>query len=77
MLKHLKVFQLNCRKSGEVLTAAMESGVELEADLVLIQEPPTFQGWRHPAFDFIWGGRVLTGVRKDSVWTIRVREDLG
>jgi hypothetical protein len=38
MVKHLQVLQLNCYKSGEVLTVAMESGLELGADLVLIQE---------------------------------------
>jgi hypothetical protein len=76
MVKHLQVLQLNCHKSGEVLTAAMESGLELGADLVLIQEAPASRGWRHPAYDYVWGGRVMTGVRKDSVWKVRPREDL-
>jgi hypothetical protein len=70
MLVHLKVLTLNCRKSGEVLTAIMESGVELGVDLVLVQEAPVFQGWHHPGFDFVWspGGRVMTGVRRDTGW---------
>jgi hypothetical protein len=56
MVKYLQVLQLNCHKSGGVLMAAMESGLELGADLVLIQEAPVYQGWRHPAYDYIWGG---------------------
>jgi hypothetical protein len=78
MLVHLKVLTLNCWKKGEVLTAIMESGVELGADLVLVQEAPVFQGWCHPGFDFVWspGGRVMTGVRRDTGWRVRPRPDL-
>jgi hypothetical protein len=68
MLVQLKVLQLNCRKNGEILMAIMESGLELGADLVLVQETPQFHGWQHPVFDFLWveGGRVMTGVMKDT-----------
>jgi hypothetical protein len=69
-VKNLQVLQLNCHKSSEVLTGAMESGLELGADLVLIQEAPAFHGWRHPAYDYVWGGRVMMGVWKDSVWKV-------
>jgi hypothetical protein len=50
--------------------AAMESGLELGADLVLIQEAPAFHGWQHPAYDYVWGGQVMMGIRKDSVWKV-------
>jgi hypothetical protein len=70
MVKHLQVLQLNCHKSSEVLTAAMESGLELGANLVLIQEAPVYQGWQYPMYDYIWGGRVITGMRSDLVWRV-------
>jgi hypothetical protein len=64
MIVQLKVLQLNCHKSGETLTAIMESGLQLGADLVIIQEAPNFHRWQYPGFDFFWveGGRVMTGV---------------
>jgi hypothetical protein len=76
MVGHLKVLQLNCRKDGGILTAIMESGVELGADLVLVQEAPVCQDWRHPTFDYLWGRRVLVGVRRNSEWRVWPREDL-
>jgi hypothetical protein len=54
MLVQFKVLQLNCRKNGEILISIMESGLELGADLVLIQEALQFHGWRYPGFDFLW-----------------------
>jgi hypothetical protein len=64
MIVQLKALQLNCHKSGEILMAIIESGLQLGADLVIVQEAPNFHGWRHPGFDFFWveGGRVMTGV---------------
>jgi hypothetical protein len=76
MVGHLKVLQLNCRKDGGILMAIMESGVELGADLVLVQEAPVHQDWRHPTFDYLWGGCILVGVRRNSEWRVQPREDL-
>jgi hypothetical protein len=78
MLVQLKVLQLNCRKDGEILTAIMESGLELGTDLVLVQEAPLYQGWRYPGFDYIWvdGGRVMVGIWRDTEWKVRPRPDL-
>jgi hypothetical protein len=58
--------------------AIMESGLQLGADLVIVQEAPNFDGWRYPGFDFFWveGGRVMTGVRKDTKWKMKLRPDL-
>jgi hypothetical protein len=45
MIVQLKVLQLNCHKSGEILMAIMESGLQLGADLVIVQEVPNFHRW--------------------------------
>jgi hypothetical protein len=70
MVKHLQVLQLNCHKSGGVLMAAIGSSLKLGANLVLIQEAPVYQGWRYPMYDYIWGGRVMMGIWRDSVWRV-------
>jgi hypothetical protein len=54
----------------------MESSLELGADLVLIQEAPVYQGWQYPMYDYIWGGQVITGMWRDSVSRVQLREDL-
>ena len=49
----------------------METAVERGADLVLVQEPPAFEGVRHPGFDFLRTRvRVLAARRVDSDWTV-------
>jgi hypothetical protein len=71
----LKILQHNCRKGGEVLMALMETVVERGADVVLIQEPPTFQHYRHPAYQYIWSrGRVMTARRITSDWTVSTED---
>jgi hypothetical protein len=70
MVGNLKVLQLNCHKDGRILMAIMESGVELRADLVLVQEAPVYQDWHHPAFDYLWGGYILVGVHRNSEWRV-------
>jgi hypothetical protein len=78
MTVQLKVLQLNCGKNGEILMAIMESRLQLGADLVIVQEAPNVHGWRHPGFHFFWvdGGRVMTGVHKDTKWKMKLRPDL-
>jgi hypothetical protein len=64
MIVQLKVLQLNCHKNGEILMAIMETGLQLGADLVIVQEALNFHEWQYPGFEFFWvdGGRVMTGV---------------
>ena len=38
---------------GGAVEAQMETAVEKGADLVWVQEPPAFEGVRHPDFDFL------------------------
>lgn len=57
--------QYMCKKA-EGLVLLMETAVTKGADLVLVQEPPLFDGNRHPAFDCLRAGRVVTARRKNS-----------
>ena len=50
------------------MTALMETAVKENADLVLVQEPPTFAGVRHSEFEFLGAGRVMSARRVDSDW---------
>jgi hypothetical protein len=71
----LRILQHNCRKDGEVLTALMETVVERGADVVLILQPPTFQKYRHPAYQYIWSPRrVMTARRITSEWTVSTED---
>jgi hypothetical protein len=71
----LRLLQHNSRKEGEVLTALMEMAVERGADVVLIQEPPTFQNYRHPVYQYIWSpGRVMTARRIISEWMVSTED---
>jgi ribonuclease HI len=65
------ILQHNVGGDAERLVALMETAKERKADLVLVQEPPKFEGSKHPAFEFLRekGGRVMTARRVDSDWT--------
>ena len=66
--------QQNVQGTAEALTALMKTAVKEKADLVLVQEPPTFEGNRHPGFEFLRAGRVLSARRVDSDWTITTED---
>jgi hypothetical protein len=61
----------------------LETGIRLKAQLVLLQEPTTKLGIRHPGYRLIWpqeGGskpRTLVGVRTDAKIKVEYRSDLG
>jgi hypothetical protein len=49
--------------------------VKRGADVVLIQEPPILQKYRHPAYQYIWSpGRVMTARRITSEWTVSIED---
>ena len=78
--KPVYILQQNCQKSEVAWYATLESGLELGADLVLIQEPPTFQGYSHRGYYLHskrGGGRAMTAVRISANLQYEVREDLG
>jgi hypothetical protein len=59
--------------------AALETGVDRKADLVLLQEPPGEKGRigiSHPAYEIRKGERVWTAVRKGSGLGTDERTDL-
>ena len=68
------VLQENVQGGVEALTAVMETAVRERADLVLVQEPPAFEGVGHPGFEFLRAGRVLAARRVDSDWTITTED---
>jgi hypothetical protein len=63
--------------------AALETGIKLKAQLVLLQEPTSKWGIRHPGYRLIWpqeGGnkpRTMVGVRTDGRLRVEYRSDLG
>jgi hypothetical protein len=63
--------------------AALETGIILKAQLVLLQEPTSKWGIRHPGYRLIWaqeGGnkpRTMVGVRIDGRLRVEYRSDLG
>ena len=75
-IQQLTVLQQNCQRSGEVLIGTLESGLRLKADIVLIQEPPVFRGYSHVGYTFIWGGRTLVAIKKDSDFKVRQRNEM-
>jgi hypothetical protein len=73
----LKVIQHNCRQSGEVLQALLETGVRWRVDIMLIQEPPMDAHYRHPGYGFIRTcGGVMMARRIDSEWTCSTEDRL-
>jgi hypothetical protein len=61
-IEELKVLQHNCNRNGDVFVSVLESGLSLGVDLVLLQEQPTFSGYRHPGYDMLGGGRVAIAI---------------
>ena len=70
------ILQQNLGKKGEALVLLMETAVIKGADLVLMQEPPSFDGNSNPAFDFLRAGRVLTARGRSSDWTVTTEDGL-
>lgn len=64
------ILQHNLGGNANTLVALMETAVKRKADLVLVQKAPSFRGSQHPAYEYLWSGRVLTARRKDSDWTV-------
>jgi hypothetical protein len=62
---------------------ALETGIILKAQLVLLQEPTSKWGIRHPGYRLIWrqeGGntpRTMVGVRIDGRRRVEYRSGLG
>ena len=48
--------------------------MERRADIVLVQEPPEYDGNRHSGYEYLWAGRVMTARRKDSDWTVSTED---
>jgi hypothetical protein len=63
--------------------AALETGIKPKAQLVLLHEPTSKWGIRHPGYQMIWpqeGGytpRMRVGVRTDGRLRLEYRSDLG
>jgi hypothetical protein len=63
--------------------AALDTGIKLKAQLVLLQEPTSKWGIRHPGYRMIWpqeGGnkpRTMVEVRIDGRLRVEYRRDLG
>jgi len=65
----IRAIQHNCARSYAWTMAALETGVDRKADLVLLQEPPGEKGRigiSHPAYEIRKRKRVWTAVRKGS-----------
>jgi len=71
--------QHNCARSYAGTMAAVETGVDRKADLVLLQEPPGEKGRieiSHPAYEIRRRKTVWTAVRKGSGLATDERTDL-
>lgn len=74
----LKIIQQNCQRGEEAWYGVLESGLEMQADLVLLQEQPIFEGYRHRGYLLysVKGGRAMTAVRVGAKFRYEIREDL-
>ena len=72
----IKVLQQNCQRGEVPFYGALESGLEVKADLVLFQEQPAFEGYSHPGYKFIRGGRAMMAIRVDCKLRYEVRQEL-
>ena len=73
----LNILQHKVEKSGDSLHCLLETGLKRKSDLVLVQEPPLFNGYAHPGFDLIWTkGRTMAARRRDSTWTFSTEDHL-
>ena len=68
------ILQQNVGGGVEAMTSLLETAMRERADLVLVQEPPAFEGVRHPGYDFLRAGRVMTMRRVDSDWTVTTED---
>jgi len=62
------------------MQAVLQTGMELRADIVLIQEPPYTDKaqfrQRHPGFRIEWAAKTATAIRVDTRWKVHVHLDL-
>ena len=61
------ILRHNVGRNTEALVLLMETAKERKADLVLVQEPPSFEGSSHQTFDF-WRARRNNRIRLGSHW---------
>ena len=74
----LLFFPDDCQRGEEAWYGVLESGLDIGADLVLLQEQPLFEGYRHRGYHLhsVKGGRAMTAVRIDTKFKYEVRDDL-
>jgi endonuclease/exonuclease/phosphatase family metal-dependent hydrolase len=75
----IKAIQHNCDRSYEWTIAALETGIERNADVVCLQEPPRERGGlgiSHSAYEIRKRKRVWTAIRKGSGLVVDDRTDL-
>jgi hypothetical protein len=79
------VIQHNCRRAYAITIAALEAGLQRQADIVCLQEPYIKREFRHSAYLIYWPERgehkyykVLIAIQKDLLAskTIEARTDL-
>jgi hypothetical protein len=51
--KKFTFIQQNCQKAEAAWYGALESGLEMGVDMVLLQEQPTFGGYRHDGYELV------------------------
>jgi hypothetical protein len=77
------VVQHNCNGSYHWTMVALETGIRIKAQLVLLQEPTTKWGIRHPGYRLLWpqeGGnkpRTMVAIRVDGNIKVEYRSGLG
>lgn len=74
----IEIMQQNCQKSERAWYSALESGLEMGVDIVLLQEPPVYKGYAHRGYQLISKreGRTMTAIRNGVNFKYEVREDL-
>jgi hypothetical protein len=80
------VIQHNCRRAYAITIAALEAGLQRQADIVCLQEPYIKREFQHSAYLIYWPEReekhkhhkVLITIQKDLMAskTIKARTDL-
>ena len=69
--------RLSCTLERSSFHITTKTATKRRADLVLVQEPPSYRGNSHLAFDFLrTGGRVMTARRKNSDWAVSAEDGL-
>jgi len=75
----IRVIQHNCTRTYEWTFAALETGVELRADIVCLPEPPGSRGEigiSHSAYKICKRKTVRTAIRKGRGLVVDERTDL-